>query len=174
MKHLYFIRHGLSEMNAVSKLSGAGSDTPLTPEGRAQAKAAGIAARSLGINYIISSPLIRAHDTAKIIAKEIGFPEDDIELNSLLIERHFGPLEGTLWTPDLNLDGVSDVETRDSVLARAHLALEHLQTLNAENILISSHGTFGRALRHILQPDTPFKVTPMSARFPNGQIVKLH
>lgn len=160
-------------MNVVSKLSGAGSDTPLAPEGRDQAKAAGIAAKDLHIDYIISSPLIRAHDTARIIAKEIGYPEDKIEVNSLLLERHFGPLEGTPWTPDLNLDGISDVETRESVLERARLALEHLKTLDAENILVASHGTFGHALRHILMPGTPYKVTPTSDRFPNGQIVQL-
>ena len=173
MKHIYFIRHGLSEMNIASQLSGAGSDTPLAPEGVAQAKAAGQTAKDLNIDYIISSPLIRAHDTAKIIAKEIGYPEDKIELNSLLLERHFGPLEGTPWTPDLNFDGISDVETRESVLERAHLALAHLKTLDAENILVASHGTFGRALRHILTPDTPYTVTPASDRFPNAQIVRL-
>jgi uncharacterized phosphatase len=173
MKHIYFIRHGLSEMNIASKLSGAGSDTPLAPEGKTQAKAAGMAAKDLGIDYIISSPLIRAHDTAKIIAEEIGYPINKIELNSLLLERHFGPLEGTPWTPDLNLDGISDVETRESVLERAQLTLEHLRTLDAENILVASHGTFGRALRYILAPDTPYKVTPKSDRFPNGQIIQL-
>jgi probable phosphoglycerate mutase len=173
MKHLYFIRHGLSEMNAAGKLSGAGSDTSLTPDGRAQAKAAGVAAKHLGIDYIISSPLTRAHDTAKIVAIEIGFPADKIELNSLLLERHFGSLEGSEWDPDLNLDGISDVETRESVLERALLTLEHLQTLNADNILVSSHGTFGRALRHTLRPNTPYKVTPASDRFPNGQIIQL-
>lgn len=173
MKHIYFVRHGLSEMNMVSKLSGAGSDTPLAPEGRAQAKAAGLAAKDLDIDYIISSPLIRAHETAKIIAKEIGFPGENIELNSLLLERHFGSLEGTPWTPDLNFDGISDVETRDSVLERARLTIEHLNTLDANNILVASHGTFGRALRHILQPNTPYKVTSASDRLPNGQIVQL-
>lgn len=173
MKHLYFIRHGQSDMNKVKVWSGARSETPLSLEGRKQAKAAGVAAKKLGIDYIICSPLSRAHDTAKIIAKEIGYPISKIECNSLLIERDFGPLEGTPWDPDLNLDGISDVETSDSVLARAKLVLGHLITMDADTILISSHGSLGRALRHILHPEIPFQPTPSSPRFANGKIIRL-
>ena len=178
MKHLYFIRHGLSELNKERRWSGGQSNTPLIPEGRAQAKAAGITAKTYNIDYIISSPLSRAYDTAKIVAQEIGYPIDKIERNSLLIERDFGSLEGQPWQPDFDLDGVSDVETIDSILERATLTLEHLYGLDAEVILVSGHGTFGRAFRHIIHPDIPFGVGRSGfgspeTRFPNGEIVKL-
>lgn len=173
MKHLYFIRHGMSEMNKVSQWSGARSETPLTPEGRAQATAAGIEAKALYIDYIMSSPLGRAHDTARIIAQEIGYPEANIELNSLLIERDFGPLEGTPWDPDLNVDGIVDVETTESVLNRARLVFAHARTLDADVILLASHGSMGRALRHLINPDIPFEPSSTGHRFPNGKIIKL-
>lgn len=173
MKHLYFIRHGLSEMNKAGIWSGAQSQSPLTKEGHLQAIEAGLAAKNLGINYIISSPLSRAHETAKIIAREIGYPETKIELNSLLIERDLGPLEGQPWDPDLNLDDIADVETADTIARRARLTFEHLQSLDAESILVVSHGSFGRAFRHIVHPDIPFEVTEVGYRFPNGKIIKL-
>jgi broad specificity phosphatase PhoE len=155
MKHLFFARHGLSQMNVAGLLSGS-TDTPLTGEGRRQARQAGIAAKGLGIDLIVSSPLSRAHETAQTIAKEIGYPLKDIHTNQLLVERHFGELEGKPWKPDLNLDGITDIETVDTLLERAHLALKWLEQLPAQNILVVSHGSFGRALRSIVQKEFPF------------------
>src|SRR5580765_3395811 len=91
MKHLYFVRHGLSENNKLSIFSGQ-TESPLADEGREQARQAGQQAKDLHIDHIISSPLSRAHETAQIIAREIGYPEDKIEVSSLLVERHFGVL----------------------------------------------------------------------------------
>lgn len=149
-------------------------ETPLTDEGKRQAKLAGQHARKLGIDYIICSTLGRAGETAEIIAHEIGFPADRIEHNSLFIERHFGKMEGRTWKLDMDVDGFVDVETRDSVLNRAKLALEHLSTIDADNILVVSHGTFGRAFRSLTHPHLPFDATGNEkTRFANAEIVKL-
>lgn len=172
MKHLYFVRHGLSEANLAGVWSGT-SETPLSAEGKEQAKLAGEHAKSLGIDHIICSPLGRAHDTAKIIAKEIGLAAENIELNSLLTERHFGQMEGQPWGIDLDVDGFLDVETRDSVLERAKLALEHISQLDAESILVVSHGSFGRAFRHTIHPEIPFRHGDKATKIPNAQIVQL-
>jgi broad specificity phosphatase PhoE len=148
MKRLYFTRHGLSEMNKAGLWSGGGIDTPLAPEGKKAAKKAAEDAKGLNIDYIISSPYIRAYETAKIIAKEIDYPIEKIERNSLFIERNFGELEGTPWRIDINIDGFADVETVDSLMERAKLALRHIEAIpDAHNILVVSHGSFGRALR---------------------------
>ena len=155
MKQLYFVRHGLSEMNVSRQWSGS-TDTPLTEEGRRQAKATGQEAKAHKIDYIVCSPLSRAHETAKIIAKEIGYPVKDIHINNLFVERHFGELEGQTWDPDLDLDGIKDIETTDNILNRARLALNFLEELPYDSILVVSHGSFGRALRHHLFEDFPF------------------
>lgn len=118
MKKLYFVRHGLSEMNVQGLMAGT-TDTPLTDLGRKQAKKAGQSAKDLNINLIVSSPLSRALKTAQIIAQEIGYPKNKIILNQLLIERDHGSLEGKTWSPDLNLDGFSDVETDDTLVERS-------------------------------------------------------
>lgn len=169
MKHIYFCRHGQSQLNVEGKWAGS-TETPLTGEGRAQAEAAGEQAKELHIDYILCSPLSRAHETAEIIAKKIGHPLHELDKNSLVIERHFGPLEGQLWQPDFDMDGIADVETVDSVIERARQAVRHIETLDATTILVVSHSSFGRALRHVLNPDIPFHG---SARFQNAHIVKL-
>lgn len=170
MKHVYFCRHGLTQLNVDGKFAGAGTETPLTREGRLQAKQAGQEAKRLGIQHIVSSTQGRAHETAKIIAEEIGYPPEKIELNSLAVERHFGSLEGEAWGPDFDLDGFTDVETHDSVINRARLLIEHLETIDADTILIVSHGAFGRGLRHALNPTIPFRG---SDKFVNARITKL-
>jgi broad specificity phosphatase PhoE len=172
MKHLYFCRHGETEANANGVITGS-LETPLTEKGRQQAKEAGLSAKSHGIDHIICSPLGRTHETALIIADAIGFPAEKIELNSLFVERHFGEMEGQPYDIDADIDGFVDVETTDTFLARARLALEHLNTLEAETILIVSHGKFGRALRTVIYPHIPLQDGDVKTRFPNGELVKL-
>lgn len=154
MKKMYFVRHGLTEMN-VAQLASGTTETPLTTEGKKQARLTGRHAKNLHIDYIVCSPLGRAVETAKIIAKEIGYPAKKIHYNSLFIEQHFGAYEGQPWDPDLDLDGIVDAEKTDQLLARAQMAHEFLHTLDAHNILVVSHGRFGRALRHHIA-DHPF------------------
>ena len=166
MQKLYFIRHGQTHMNVSGYWSGT-TETQLTEEGKKQAKAAGKAARKLDIDLIVSSPMHRTKETATIIAKEIGYDPTKIEYNSLLIERHFGELEGKPWDPDLDMDGIADIESVDTLLERSRLALEWLYTLPAKNILVVSHGSFGRALRSLLMPEYPFE---HPARLQNAEI----
>ncbi len=151
------------------------SETKLTLKGRAQAKAAGKLAKDLNIDYIVVSPLSRAKDTAKIIAKEIGYPADKIHTNSLFIERHFGSMDGQPWQPDFDIDGVSDAESRDELLDRAKEALTFLHTLPYDNVLVVAHGAFGRALRSHILPDMVYNTTdptkPDASRIPNAEIV---
>lgn len=176
MKHLYFCRHGLSQANEAGVFNGH-TDTPLTAAGRAQAKLAGARARALHIDHIIASPLSRAHDTARIIAREIGYPEDKIELNSLILERNFGTLEGKTWTPDLNVDGIADIETHESLKKRVQLAYDYICSLPAKNVLVVSHGATGRMFRHVVDPNVPyFSEDPAirhKYRFENAEVVQL-
>ena len=154
MKRLYFMRHGLSELNVKGIIAGH-TETPLTEEGRQQARQAGRAAKSLGIGCIVSSPLARAIETAQLVAQEIGYPIDSIVVNEILIERHFGAAEARPWVPDTDYDAVDGAETTVDIVARAYLALEWINSLEADHILVVSHGGFGRALRSILKSEYP-------------------
>lgn len=162
------MRHGESVMNVQGVHAGT-SETPLTTKGRKQAKLAGQYAKSLGIDYIVSSPQSRALETAQIIAKEIGYPVDNIHQNSLLIERDYGVMEGQAWEPDLDIDGIADAETTDTILHRAKLAVEFLYTVPSDTLLVVSHGSIGRAIRHHLT-EHPFQL--YTNRLNNAEIVQ--
>lgn len=154
-------------MNVSGHLAGT-TDTPLVKEGREQAKNAGQKAKNLDIDLIVSSPLSRALETAQIIANEINYPTNKIHTHKLLIERDFGEAEGHPYAPDLNLDGFSDIETVDTLLERAHLALKWIDTLPGTTVLVVSHGSFGRALRSILLEGYEFNGF---GQLPNSEVI---
>lgn len=168
MKKLYFVRHGLSEMNVLGFRAGS-IETPLTDKGRAVAKLAGEHARNLGIDLIVSSSMGRALETAEIIAREISYPLEAIQKSDLLVERHFGILEGKPYKPGEDLDVVEGIEQAEALFERVTQALDWIETLPGNTVLIVSHGATGRALRHVLDPNISFA----SASFNNAEIVEL-
>lgn len=93
MKDLYFTRHGQTVWNVENKICGA-TDIELTDLGRSQAKELGkkILEENIRIDKILYSPLIRAAETAKYIAEEIGV---EAEEEPRLREQNFGRYEGT-------------------------------------------------------------------------------
>ena len=167
MTHLYFVRHGQSELNAAGRVAGV-IDTPLTDEGRDQATETGKKAKSLGIEYIIASPLSRAYDTAKLIAKEIGYSEDKIEINPMFAERDYGAMEGAPYVPYTSYDEVEGAEKTADLLARSERAVKYLESLPYEKILVVSHGSLGRALRHHMVVDQPFH---MPIKYANAELI---
>ncbi|MDB5185015.1 MAG: Fructose-26-bisphosphatase [Candidatus Saccharibacteria bacterium] len=169
MKRLYFVRHGLSVMNQQGIFSGR-TETPLAPEGIEQCKHAAQEAVHLGINAIVTSPMKRAYDTAVIIAGAVDIPAADIISKDLFMERGFGVLEGTAYQADMDMTGIEGVETEEQILARAHKAVEFLNSLPYDTILVVSHGAIGRALRHTLHPEIPFRG---SEHFKNAVITQI-
>lgn len=180
MKRLFYVRHGETEMNVAEILSGQ-IETPLTENGIKQAIATGkeIKERLPKIDLIICSPLGRAHETAKLIAIEVGYPISEIQKNELLVERTFGVLEGTSsrhYTKTGNyqdLDMVEGAETVENLQKRAAKAFKYASELEADNILIVAHGAFGRAIRRVAnnQPHTHEYLA--FNQIPNAGIVEL-
>ena len=168
MKYIYFIRHGLSELNVAGLVAGH-TDTPLVDEGREQAKNAGKQAKKLGIDHIISSPLARTIETAKIIAKEINYSEDKIEINPLFVERHFGDMEAQKYKPGTNYDVINNAEKTEEIIERADRAINYLRSLPYKKIMVVSHGSMGRAMRHHLVADEPFH---HPVHFVNAEIIQ--
>ena len=85
----YFLRHGLAV--EADDWSGSDFDRPLTGEGRARMRRAAkaIAALRLEIDVIVTSPLLRAKQTAAIVAKELQLHDRLVEDERLGGE--FGP-----------------------------------------------------------------------------------
>jgi len=90
--YISFLRHGESVGNAEARWQGQ-SDFPLTDTGRAQARA--LAERwkreNQSFDLAIASPLLRAKETAEIIASALNLP---IEFDPLWLERDNGEFSG--------------------------------------------------------------------------------
>ncbi len=93
MGTLYFTRHGETVWNVANKICGS-TDVKLTERGIKQARDLGkkIREEKIAIDYILTSPLIRARETARIISEETGIP---MRIEEGLREQNFGRYEGT-------------------------------------------------------------------------------
>lgn len=183
MKKLYFVRHGQTDANAAHLWAGH-LDAKLTADGKAGAIAAGKelkAKQHPHIDLIICSPLQRAYDTACLIAVELDYPVESIEKNPLFIERSFGAIEGHSIDEFFengktykDIDAVKEAESIADVQHRAQKALEYVNSLPYENILVVGHGASGRALRRVVggEPHTNEYIGELKI-INNSQIVQL-
>ena len=89
MARFLLVRHGQSEWNSVGRMQGH-ADSPLTPQGRKQAQSA--ARKLTGFDWIASSDLARARDTALIISRELSIPH--LAPHPGLREIDVGPWQG--------------------------------------------------------------------------------
>lgn len=88
---LYFVRHGESIANTQSIISNRNLPHPLTDKGRQQAHAFAQQLQSASITRIFTSPILRARETAEILASELNTP---LEITDALREYDCGALEG--------------------------------------------------------------------------------
>ncbi|MCX6823704.1 MAG: histidine phosphatase family protein [candidate division SR1 bacterium] len=160
MTNIYIVRHGQNEDNANGILNGH-RDLPLTQLGIDQAKevAQSIKESNIHIDKAYSSPLQRAYITGKIITDNLGI--DAPEKMDILIERDFGIMTGKpmkdieiLCSPNIiKADIVTyflspeGAEIFPQLIERAKKALAYIEKKhNNENILIATHGDFGKML----------------------------
>jgi len=97
---LYFIRHGQTDWNLQKKIQGI-TDIPLNETGIREAQSAAIEIAKKKWDRIISSPLLRARQTAEILNQNIGLK---LETDERLREFDLGDLEGqplSYLTPDV-------------------------------------------------------------------------
>ena len=90
---LLVVRHGETTWNGAGRIQGH-LDSPLTPRGVAQARAAGARLARERIGALYSSDLGRAQETAREIAAVTALP---VRIDVHLRERSFGVLEGKTW-----------------------------------------------------------------------------
>ena len=81
---ILWVRHGQSTWNVIDRLQGHELSPPLTDLGREQAAHAAEALAELGAVKLLSSPAVRAQETAAIIAERLGL---EIETEDLLLEK---------------------------------------------------------------------------------------
>ncbi len=97
----YIVRHGQSKWNKKGLLQGQ-ANPPLSEVGKKQAIRLACVIKKLPINIIYTSDLLRAQETASIIAKESNLP---IYTSSSLREQYLGLFEGkpySFWNEQYN------------------------------------------------------------------------
>lgn len=87
---IYLLRHGRTALNAAGALRGR-ADVPLDETGRQQAKALAELFRGVTVSGVVSSPLLRATETAAAVAEVTGTPT---VIDERLADRDYGPWNG--------------------------------------------------------------------------------
>ena len=144
---LVLARHGETAWSKSGQHTGR-TDIPLTDVGREQAKGLGAALAGRSFRRVLSSPLVRASETARLA----GFA-DQVVVDPDLQEWDYGMYEGrrrvdiarddpgwTIWTRP-----IPDGESLEELGARADRVITRLLPLGGD-VLIFSHGHFLRVL----------------------------
>ena len=157
---IYIILHGQTAMNKAKTLQGR-SDHPLNSEGRSQAgeAASWFREQNIHIDRVYTSPLIRAVETAQIIAPDIA-PVTDRRL----IEMDYGPYEGmdlsnpapeviAFFMDFAGTPAPAGMEQLNEVVKRSGDFLTDIKNAAAEEtILISTHAIAMKGLLEYLTP----------------------
>ena len=144
---LWLVRHGETEWARLGRHTGH-TDIPLTDAGRAQARS--LASRLAGLEFaaVLSSPLVRASETARLSGFD-GIVTADPDLR----EWDYGDDEGrtaveiraerpgwTIWR-----NGVRGGEAIEAVAARADRVIARARALEGDTLAFA-HGHVGRIL----------------------------
>ncbi len=157
---IYLIRHGETDLNRAQVLQGR-SDCPLNDRGILQAREAARYLRERGVVFsrVFSSPLVRAVQTARIIA-----PELEPEIDPRLIEMDYGPYEGmelkhpapevlAFFRDFAHNPAPEGMEQLSAVVDRVGGFLETIRGLPG-NILLSTHAIAMKGALEYLTPDS--------------------
>jgi probable phosphoglycerate mutase len=148
---LYVIRHGQTNMNVQGRINSLNNED-LTEEGERQAKALSRSFYDIDYDFIISSPLIRAQHTAKII----NVKNKQIILDERIQERDAGKLVGLLVSEIDSCDWWSlnpktnykDAEKVDHLIERVGLFLDEIRgKYKNKKVVLVTHGGVCKAIR---------------------------
>lgn len=159
---LRLARHGESEGNFAGSLQGSRFDTPLSARGRRQAEALAIRLADEGVDAVWASPMVRAKETAAIVAAPHGL---SVSIDVDLVEFDWGAWSGRPFDAALEQE-VSSVRARwragETDLAppggespalagvRAERFLGRLRATGARAPLVVAHGRFNRIVMTLL------------------------
>ena len=153
----YIVRHGQTNWNILGKTQGHGN-SDLTPKGENQALELSKAIKEYPIDYIYSSDLGRAVQTAEIIGSTIGV---DVIQTPSLREMGFGDWEGLLieeikkdhaktyetWRNQPHLVNIPNGETLHIIKDRVDAFIKELnEKYDNKHILLVSHSVTVRVM----------------------------
>jgi broad specificity phosphatase PhoE len=159
----WFLRHGQTDWNARDLAQG-NVETCLNATGLAQAEAAAVKLRQRGIGRIVSSPLMRARETAEVVGEALGIvPVYDPDLR----EAAYGIEEGkvmSLWFDEWVAGRFTPegAESFEALMERAARGINrHLEPQGEGPVLVVAHGALFRAVRAVMG-------LPRDVRTPNA------
>lgn len=161
MTEICLVRHGQTDWNFQEIIQGR-EDIPLNEVGKKQASQSAAALQAEAWDIIISSPLIRAQETAKEIAEATGL--QSILLDERFVERNFGEASGkpVATVRELIAEGkVEGMEQDEEIVARCFVAVKDVaETHSGKRIIIVAHSHAIKAILHAIAPeDISFKTT---------------
>ena len=165
---IYIVRHGETDANTAGLLQGS-LDIPLNESGRQLAVVTGRALRGVRFDACISSPLIRAYETAELILRE-SQNDISIETDPRIQEVRMGEWEGKkcrrgeyevpeeefspFFHDTFNFKGFPGGETIEQLCARTQGFLKELLNKNDDKTyLVTTHGAALRAMLNFLYDD---------------------
>lgn len=146
---IVLVRHGETDWNRERRWQGH-ADRPLNETGRAQARELAEALADEPFDAVYSSDLLRAHETARIVAERKGL---DVTAVPDLRETRFGSWEG-LTDDDVahrfpGLGRPEDAESREEMATRVLEAIRRIaETHPDQRVLVVTHGGPVRAVLH--------------------------
>ena len=165
---LVLVRHGQSEWNLKNLFTG-WKDPGLTEQGVAEAKAAGVSLRKLGLSFDVAftSVLSRAQKTLTLMLDEIGQPKLETFKDVALNERDYGDLSGLnkddarkrwgeeqvhIWRRSYDVAPPGGESLKDTAARVLPYYLEYIlpRVMSGRRVLVSAHGNSLRALVMVL------------------------
>ena len=151
---LYVVRHGETIWNAENRVQGI-TDIPLTDKGRLDATLLKDLVKDINIDVVISSPLERTIETAKILTDgKLPINTDD-----RIKERDWGLNEGAniddvdkwdCWDVILNTR-VQNIESIQDFMYRVSSFLEDIKVrYKDKNVLVVTHSAVIRVIHYML------------------------
>lgn len=139
LPQVYLVRHGATDWSVAGKHTGR-TDISLNERGREQARALQSRLSELRVEAVLTSPLVRARETAALA----GFAER-AEVDPDLAEWDYGALEGLRTSeirtqqPDWDLfeDGCPGGEHVEAVAARADRLIARVRARNVSAMLFA-------------------------------------
>jgi Fructose-2,6-bisphosphatase len=152
---LYVVRHGQTDWNLDHKVQGI-TDIELNDLGRNQAYELQELIKDIEIDIVISSPLLRAKETAEILVDGKLL----VLLDDRLTERSWGDNEGksidevdriNCWNVSLNVD-TNNIEKLHDFMNRVSSFIEEIKLVYSnKNVLIVAHSAVVRVVHYLLE-----------------------
>jgi uncharacterized phosphatase len=144
------VRHGETDWNAQGRLQGR-EDIELNEAGRQQARKIARYLSSEHWDVIVSSPLKRAYETARIVAPILLISE--IKVEGQITERDYGEASG-LWPEERRSrfpDAIPGQEDFELLRQRAMKGLEKIvKEHTGKRIVVISHGALTNSILYTL------------------------